>query len=101
MGILNQQLFIGDKIIANDITTNRSARSVTKRNGFYLNHMYPDNRARWTGQSLIVGSDETKMYPTWVAAREEQRGTEQELLEAAKKIVAETIAQSETAAQLG
>ena len=40
MGILNQQLFIGDKIIANDITTNRSARSVTKRNGFYLNHMY-------------------------------------------------------------
>ena len=94
MGILEQQLFISDKVITNDITKNRSARSLTYRNGYYLNHMYPDNRPQWTGQSLLVGSDDIKMTTSWLEGRQMQTGMSVDL-------VSETIAQSETAAKLG
>ena len=94
MGILEQQLFISDKVITNDITKNRSARSLPYRNGYYLNHMYPANRPQWPGQSLLVGSDDIKMYTSWVEGRKEQTGMEVDL-------VSETIAKSKTAAKLG
>ena len=45
MGILEQQLTIGDKLVSNDIKTNPLARSLTMRNGYYENWKYPDNQS--------------------------------------------------------
>ena len=58
MGIVNQQLIIGDKVISNDIRTNRKARSVTMRNGYYFESKYPDNRTYMTSASVVVGANE-------------------------------------------
>ena len=55
MSILADQSIIGDKVISNDITTNPEARSLTMRNGYYVDHKYPDNRPEITGESFFVG----------------------------------------------
>ena len=49
MGILEQQIVIGDKIISNDIKTDAEARSVTMKNGYFSERRYPDNRTTMTG----------------------------------------------------
>ena len=55
MGILNQQIVISDLYISNQITTDPGARSLTMRNGYYVDHKYPDNRPEMTGESYFVG----------------------------------------------
>ena len=54
MGILEQQLNISNKAVSNDITTDPVAESVTMRNGYYVDHKYPDNRPEMTGESYFV-----------------------------------------------
>ena len=54
MSIVSEQLMIGDKAISNDITTDPEARSLTMRNGYYVDHKYPDNRPEITGESFSV-----------------------------------------------
>ena len=54
MSILSEQLVIGDKVVSNDITTDPVAESVTMRNGYYVDHKYPDNRPEMTGESFSV-----------------------------------------------
>ena len=55
MSILSEQLVISDKVISNVITTDPEAESVTMRNGYYVDHKYPDNRPEMTGESYFVG----------------------------------------------
>ena len=55
MSILAEQLIIGDKVVSNDIMTDPEARSLTMRNGYYVDHKYPDNRPEITGESYFVG----------------------------------------------
>ena len=57
MGILDQQIVIGDKLISNDIKTDPEARSLTMRNGYYPNWRYPDNRSTMTGANPLSDSD--------------------------------------------
>ena len=51
MGILEQQLIISEKVISNEIMTNPEARSLTMRNGYYVDSKYPDNRSTMTGEN--------------------------------------------------
>jgi hypothetical protein len=51
MGILEQQLIISNKAVSNDITTDPEARSLTMRNGYYVDSKYPDNRSTMTGEN--------------------------------------------------
>ena len=51
MSIVSQQLIISDKVISNDITTDPEARSLTMRNGYYVESKYPDNRSTMTGEN--------------------------------------------------
>ena len=51
MGILEQQLNISNKAVSNDITTDPEARSLTMRNGYYVDSKYPDNRSTMTGEN--------------------------------------------------
>ena len=56
MAILAEQLIISDKVISNDITTDPEARSLTMRNGYYVDHKYPDNRSTMTGENPWTGT---------------------------------------------
>ena len=57
MSIVSQQLIISDKVISNDISTDPEARSLTMRNGYYVNSMYPDNRSTMTGDNPFSDTD--------------------------------------------
>ena len=64
MGILEQQIVIGDKLISNDIRTNPQARSLTMRNGYYENWKYPDNRSTMTGENPFSDTDSITISKT-------------------------------------
>ena len=51
MSIVSQQLIISDKVVSNDITTDPEARSLTMKNGYYVDYKYPDNRSTMTGEN--------------------------------------------------
>ena len=51
MSILSEQLMISDKAISNDISLDPEARSLTMRNGYYVDHKYPDDRSTMTGEN--------------------------------------------------
>ena len=55
MSILSEQLVISDKVISNVITTDPEARSLTMRNGYYVDSKYPDNRSTMTGENPLSG----------------------------------------------
>ena len=57
MSILEQQLIISDKVISNDIVTNKDAKSLTMRNGYYVDSKYPDNRSAMTGENPFSDTD--------------------------------------------
>ena len=57
MGILEQQLIISDKVVSNDIKIDPEARSLTMKNGYYVNSMYPDNRSTMTGDNPFSDMD--------------------------------------------
>ena len=64
MAILEQQLIISDKVISNDISTDPEARSLTMRNGYYVNSMYPDNRSTMTGENPFSDTDNITISKT-------------------------------------
>ena len=57
MSIVTQQLIISVKAISNDIKIDPEARSLTMRNGYYVNSMYPDNRSTMTGDNPFSDTD--------------------------------------------
>jgi len=64
MSIVSQQLIISDKVISNDIKINPEARSLTMRNGYYVNSMYPDNRSTMTGENPFSDTDSITISKT-------------------------------------
>ena len=64
MSIVTQQLIISDKAISNDINTDPEARSLTMRNGYYVNSMYPDNRSTMTGENPFSDTDNITISKT-------------------------------------
>ena len=52
MSILEQQLIVSDKVVSNDITTDPEARSLTMKNGYYVDYKYPDNPVSYTHLTL-------------------------------------------------
>ena len=64
MSILSEQLVIGDKVVSNDITTDPVAESVTMRNGYYVDHMYPNNNTVMTGENPFNGTDSIAISET-------------------------------------
>ena len=64
MSIVSQQLIISDKVISNDIKINPEARSLTMRNGYYVNSMYPDNRSTMTGENPFSDTDNITISKT-------------------------------------
>ena len=57
MSILAEQLGVGDKVVSNDIKIDPEARSLTMKNGYYANSMYPDNRSTMTGDNPFSDTD--------------------------------------------
>jgi len=57
MSIESEQLIISNKVISNDIMRNQDARSLTMKNGFYVEHKYPDNRSTMTGENPFSGTE--------------------------------------------
>ena len=64
MSILEQQLAIGEKLVSNDIRTDPEARSLTMRNGYYVNWKYPDNRSTMTGENPFSDTDSITISKT-------------------------------------
>ena len=64
MAILEQQLIISNKVISNDIKIDPEARSLTMRNGYYVNSMYPDNRSTMTGENPFSDTDNITISKT-------------------------------------
>ena len=64
MSILADQSIIGDKVVSNDITTDPEARSLTMRNGYYVDYKYPDNRSTMTGENPFNGTDSIDISET-------------------------------------
>ena len=64
MSILAQQLIISDKVVSNDITTDPEARSLTMRNGYYVDSKYPDNRSTMTGENPFSDTDSITISKT-------------------------------------
>tara|TARA_Y100000310_G_scaffold248301_1_gene254117 strand:+ start:52 stop:261 length:210 start_codon:yes stop_codon:yes gene_type:complete len=64
MGILEQQLNISNKAVSNDITTDPEARSLTMRNGYYVDSKYPDNRSTMTGENPFSDTDSITISKT-------------------------------------
>ena len=56
MSILAEQLGVGDKVVSNDIALDPVARSVTMQNGYYVDHMYPNNTTVMTGENPWTGT---------------------------------------------
>ena len=57
MSILSEQLTIGEKVVSNDIALDPVARSLTMCNGYYVDHMYPNNTTVMTGENPFNGTD--------------------------------------------
>jgi len=57
MSIVSQQLIISNKVISNDIKIDPESRSLTMRNGYYVESMYPDNRSTMTGENPFSDTD--------------------------------------------
>ena len=72
MSIVTQQLIISDKVISNDITTDPEARSLTMRNGYYVDHKYPDNRTVMTGENPWTGTTTQTITTGGIASPEVQ-----------------------------
>ena len=64
MSILEQQLIVSDKVVSNDIRTDPEARSLTMRNGYYVNWKYPDNRSTMTGENPFSDTDSITISKT-------------------------------------
>ena len=64
MSILEEQLIISEKTVSNDIVTNQDARSLTMRNGYYVDSMYPDNRSTMTGENPFSDTDSITISKT-------------------------------------
>ena len=64
MSIVTQQLIISDKAISNDIKIDPEARSLTMRNGYYVNSMYPDNCSTMTGENPFSDTDSIAISKT-------------------------------------
>ena len=64
MSILEQQLIVSDKVVSNDITTNPEARSLTMKNGYYVDSKYPDNRSTMTGENPFGDTDSITISKT-------------------------------------
>ena len=64
MSIVTQQLIISDKVISNDIKIDPEARSLTMRNGYYVDSMYPDNRSTMTGENPFGDTDNITISKT-------------------------------------
>jgi len=64
MSIVTQQLIISVKAISNDIKIDPEARSLTMRNGYYVNSMYPDNRSTMTGENPFSDTDSITISKT-------------------------------------
>ena len=64
MSIVSQQLIISDEAVSNDIKINPEARSLTMRNGYYVNSMYPDNRSTMTGENPFSDTDSITISKT-------------------------------------
>ena len=64
MSIVSQQLIISDKVISNDIKIDPEARSLTMKNGYYVNGMYPDNRSTMTGENPFSDTDSITISKT-------------------------------------
>ena len=64
MSILEQQLIVSDKVVSNDITTDPEARSLTMRNGYYVDSKYPDNRSTMTGENPFSDTDSITISKT-------------------------------------
>jgi|TARA_R110002051_G_C8330579_1_gene436537 hypothetical protein len=64
MGILEQQLNISNKAVSNDIATDPEARSLTMRNGYYVDSKYPDNRSTMTGENPFSDTDSITISKT-------------------------------------
>ena len=64
MSILAQQLIISNKAVSNDITTDPEARSLTMRNGYYVDSKYPDNRSTMTGENPFSDTDSITISKT-------------------------------------
>ena len=92
MSILSEQLVISDKVISNVITTDPEARSLTMRNGYYVDHKYPDNRSEMTGENPWTGTT-TQTIRTYDFSIMEEVTTE--------VTTTDQIAISETAGQIG
>ena len=92
MSILSEQLVIGDKVVSNEITLDPVARSLTMRNGYYVNHMYPNNTTVMTGENPWTGTT-TQTIRTYDFSIMEEVTTE--------VTTTDQIAISETAGQIG
>jgi len=64
MSILEQQLIVSDKVVSNDITTDPEARSLTMKNGYYVDYKYPDNRSTMTGENPFSDTDSIAISKT-------------------------------------
>jgi hypothetical protein len=64
MSIVSQQLIISDKVISNDIKIDPEARSLTMKNGYYVDSMYPDNRSTMTGENPFSDVDNITISKT-------------------------------------
>jgi hypothetical protein len=64
VSILEEQLIISEKTVSNDIVTNQDARSLTMRNGYYVDSMYPDNRSTMTGENPFSDTDSITISKT-------------------------------------
>jgi len=64
MSIVSQQLIISDKVISNDIKIDPEARSLTMKNGYYVDSMYPDNRSTMTGENPFSDADNITISKT-------------------------------------
>ena len=64
MSIVSQQLIISNKVISNDIKIDPESRSLTMRNGYYVESMYPDNRSTMTGENPFSDTDSITISKT-------------------------------------
>ena len=64
MSILEEQLIISEKTVSNDIVTNKDAKSLTMRNGYYVDSKYPDNRSAMTGENPFSDTDNITISKT-------------------------------------
>ena len=91
MSILAEQLMVSDKAVSNDIITNPVAESLTMRNGYYVDHKYPDNRSEMTGENPWTGTTTQTITTGGISSAEVQT----------EVTTTNQIATSKTAGQIG